>query len=49
VIHYFVPEDGPLYALLIYGKGEQAEMSPEQRKAVTGLAAAIKQAVRARR
>src|SRR3712207_6641474 len=34
VIHYFLPEDGPLYALLIYGKGEQAEMSPEQRKAV---------------
>jgi hypothetical protein len=42
VVHYFVPEDGPLYALLIYAKGEQAEMTPAQRKAVTGVAAALK-------
>jgi hypothetical protein len=48
VIHYFLPEDGPLYALLIYAKGEQTEMSPEQRKAVTSLATAIKRASRTR-
>jgi hypothetical protein len=49
VIHFFLPEDGPLYALLIYAKGDQTEMSPEQRKAVTSLATAIKRTSRTKR
>lgn len=49
VIHFFLPEDGPLYALLIYAKGEQGELRPEQRKAVTEVAAALKRTAKARR
>jgi hypothetical protein len=38
-----VPEDGPLYALLVYGKGERADMSPAQRRMVVGMVSALKQ------
>ena len=48
VVHYFVPEDGPLYALLLYAKSEQADMSPGQRKVVAGVVAAVKDALKAR-
>ena len=48
VVYYFVPEDGPLYALLLYAKSKQADMSPEQRKVVAGLAAGLKDALKAR-
>jgi hypothetical protein len=36
VVHYFAPQDGPPYALLICGKGEQADTSPEGSFAVGG-------------
>ena len=42
VIYYFYDEEQPLYALLIYGKGEQDNLSPEQKKAVRAFAEAIK-------
>jgi hypothetical protein len=48
VIYYFYDQDTPIYALLIYGKNERADLSPEQRKAVASFAAAIK-AVRKRK
>jgi hypothetical protein len=32
----------PIYALLIYGKNERANLTPEQRKAVKMFATAIK-------
>jgi hypothetical protein len=48
VVHYFVPEGGPLYALLLYAKSEQADMSPGQRKVVAGVVAAVKGALKAR-
>jgi len=48
VIHFFVPEDGPLYALLIYAKGEQGDMTPAQRKVVAGMATALKGDLKAR-
>ena len=43
VIQFFAPADGPIYALLVYGKGERADMSPEQRRAVASMVAALKQ------
>lgn len=49
VIHFFVPADGPLYALLIYAKAEQADMSPAQRKVVAEIAAALKGDLKARK
>ena len=42
VIYYFYDRDMPVYALLIYGKNERADLSAEQRKAVTAFAMAIK-------
>lgn len=44
VIYYFYDEDVPIYALLIYGKNERADLTGEQRKAVAAFAAAIKAA-----
>ena len=42
VIYYFYDQDMPIYALLIYGKNERADLTAEQRKAVVAFAAAIK-------
>ena len=42
VIYYFYDQDMPIYALLIYGKNERADLTPEQRKSVSAFAAAIK-------
>jgi len=42
VIYYFYDEDMPIYALLIYGKNERANLTPEQRKTVKAFATAIK-------
>ena len=47
VIYYFYDRDVPLFALYIYGKNEQADLTPDQRKAATAFAAAIKAARRA--
>jgi mRNA-degrading endonuclease RelE of RelBE toxin-antitoxin system len=42
VIYYFHDQDLPVYALLIYGKNERADLTAEQRKSVAVFAAAIK-------
>jgi hypothetical protein len=49
VIYYFYDCDVPLYALYIYAKSDQADLTAEQRKAVTAFAAAIKAAIKAAR
>ena len=43
VIYYVLNEDQPILALLIYGKNEQGNLDPAQRKAVAALAAEMKQ------
>lgn len=43
VIYYVLAENRPILALLIYGKNEQADLSPAQRKSVAALAAEMKQ------
>ncbi|MBM9401562.1 addiction module toxin RelE [Gluconacetobacter azotocaptans] len=42
VIWYVVSDDLPVLALLIYGKNEQANPSPEQRKAMLAVVARMK-------
>jgi hypothetical protein len=42
VIYYVLDGSMPLYALLVYGKNEQDNLTPDQKKAVTNLAAALK-------
>jgi mRNA-degrading endonuclease RelE of RelBE toxin-antitoxin system len=43
VIYYVYNEGQPILALLIYGKNEQHDLSPAQRKVVADLAALMKQ------
>jgi mRNA-degrading endonuclease RelE of RelBE toxin-antitoxin system len=43
VIYYMLTESKPILALLIYGKNEQSDLSPAQRKMVAALAAEMKQ------
>lgn len=42
VIYHVMTRDRPILALLIYGKNEQSDLSPAQRKAVSALAAELK-------
>lgn len=49
VIYYFYDELNPLYAMLLYGKNEQASLSPDQKKYVTDMAAFVKSSAKARR
>ena len=42
VIYYVLTDDLPILALLLYGKNERSDLSPEQRKMVTALAAEMK-------
>ena len=49
VIYYFYDEENPLYALLIYGKNEQVNLTPDQKREIRSLAVSIKAAARARR
>ena len=49
VIYYYLDDGIPLFALLIYGKDEQDDLTPDQRRAVTDLAAVIKASRKARR
>jgi hypothetical protein len=49
VIYYFFDEVNPLYAIFLYGKNEQANLTPEQEREVAAFAATIKAAAKVRR
>jgi hypothetical protein len=49
VIYYFYDEENPLYAIFLYGKNEQVNLTPRQKKEVAAFAATIKAAAKARR
>lgn len=49
VIWYVTDEETPVIALLLYGKNEQVDLTPEQKKAVLALAEQIKAASRKRK
>jgi hypothetical protein len=49
IIYYFFDETAPLYALLAYGKGQKADLTPDETKAVADFARRIKAAVKGRR
>ena len=49
VIYYFFDEENPLYAIFLYGKNEQANLTPEQKREVAAFAAVIKSAAKVRR
>lgn len=42
IIYYFVDASLPLYALLAYAKNDQGDLTPDEKRAVSALAMAIK-------
>jgi hypothetical protein len=49
VIYYWFDDDCPIYALLLYGKGAQVDLTSEQKQAVKAFAETIKLAARTKR
>jgi hypothetical protein len=49
VIYYFYDEENPLYAIFLYGKNEQANLTPKQKQEVAAFAATLKAAAKVRR
>src|SRR5665213_2902882 len=48
-IYYFFDKENPLYALLLYGKNEQVNLSPDQKRDISTFAASIKASAKSRR
>jgi len=48
-IYYFFDEVNPIVALFLYGKNEQANLTPAEKKLAASLAAAMKAEAKARR
>lgn len=42
IIYYYLDDTMPLYALLAYAKSDQGEMTPDEKRAVSALAAVLK-------
>ena len=49
VIYYFFVEENPLCAIFLYGKDEQANLTPKQKREVKAFAATLKAAAKVRR
>lgn len=49
VVYYVLSDDLPILALLIYGKNEQVNPTPDQRKAMLAVVAGIKAAAKLKR
>jgi hypothetical protein len=49
VIYYFYDQENPLYAIFLYGKNEQANLTPDQKRQVAAFAATLKAAAKIRR
>jgi len=49
IIYYYYSEHAPIYALLAYGKGRKADLSPQEAKAVASFARLIKATERGKR
>lgn len=49
VIYYFFDDVNPVLALFLYGKSEQGNLTPVEKKVATSLAAAMKAEAKARR
>lgn len=49
VIYYYYDEQIPLYAIFIYGKNEQGNLTAEQKKDIAAFAATIKATAKSKR
>lgn len=48
-IYYFYDREMPLYAIFLYGKNEQVNLSPKQKQEVAAFAAILKKQARLKR
>jgi hypothetical protein len=48
-IYYYFDLENPLYAILLYGKNQQGDLPPKQKKDVSDFAAAIKAIVKSKK
>lgn len=48
IIYYYLDDQMPVYALLVYAKNTKADMTPDEKKAVRSLTAALKTAKKER-
>jgi hypothetical protein len=48
VIYFYHNEQMPIFLLLIYAKARREDMTPDQKRQVTGLATALRRAYRKR-
>lgn len=46
IIYYYLDERLPLYALLAYAKSDRLDLTPDERRAVTTMASALKATVK---
>lgn len=49
VVYFVYNDDLPIYLLACYGKGERADLSPDQKKVVKAFATALKATAKSRR
>ena len=49
VIYYFYDAENPLYAMLLYGKNEQVNLTSEQKQGLSAIVAEVKAIAKARR
>jgi hypothetical protein len=49
VIYYYYDLENPLYAILLYGKNEQGDLTPRQKKDISDFAAGIKAFAKSKR
>jgi hypothetical protein len=49
VVYYFFDEENPLYAIFLYGKNEQADLTSQQKREVKAFAATLKAAAKVRK
>lgn len=49
IIYYYLDDDMPVYALLAYAKNAKTDMTPDEKKAVRALTAALKAVRKERR
>lgn len=42
VIYYYLDETMPIYLLLVYGKSARTDLTPDEKRAVSALVAALK-------
>jgi hypothetical protein len=49
VVYYFFDDEHPLYAIPLYGKNEQVNLTPDQKREVAAFASMVKAAAKARK